>query len=153
LTWIKSYGAMLWFWGLSALVALVWWGARGQPLLLSFLWMGLGFIPYMFVDYMHRIPSRQTYLASAGLGWLIGAAIIRMKERYEKKYQWGVIAILLIIFFHNAGYIWTKKRQQFLERAQPTEQLLSFARSVDGPIYMKCFPLDPSYGEAALELI
>jgi hypothetical protein len=153
LTWVKSYGALLWFWGLSALVATVWWGSRGQPFLLSFLWMGISFIPYMFVDYMHRIPSRQTYLASAGLALLMGAAIVSMTERYGKHYRWGVRAVLVIILFHNVGYLWTKKRQQFLERAQPTEQLLSFAKRVDGPIYMKCFPLDRSYGEAALELI
>src|SRR5215831_4074734 len=59
----------------------------GSLFLLSFVWMGIGFIPYMFVDYMHRIPSRHTYLASAGLGWLMGAAIVIMKERYGKKYN------------------------------------------------------------------
>src|SRR6266508_2699093 len=46
-----------------------------SSIFVSFIWMGIGFIPYMFVDYMHRIPSRHTYLASAGLGWLMGAAI------------------------------------------------------------------------------
>src|SRR5262249_16390505 len=117
------------------------------------LWMGISFIPYMFVDYMHRIPSRQTYLASAGLAWVMGAAIVRMRERFEKNYRWVAPAVLLIILVHNVGYLWTKKRQQFLERAQPTERLLSFARRIDGPIFVKCFPLDPSYGEAALELV
>ncbi|HEX2490292.1 MAG TPA: hypothetical protein VHR27_12845, partial [Blastocatellia bacterium] len=106
----------------------------------SFIWMGIGFIPYMFVDYMRRIPSRQTYLASAGLAWLVGAAIVIMKERCAKNYKWAPPIILLLILSHNVAYLWTKKRQQFLERAQPTERLLSLARSVDGPIYVKCFP-------------
>src|SRR5262249_17468363 len=89
-----------------------------SSILVSFVWMGVGFIPYMFVDYMHRIPSRHTYLASAGLGWLMGAAIVVMNERYAKNYKWAPPVILLLILSHNVGYLWTKKRQQFLERAQ-----------------------------------
>jgi hypothetical protein len=223
-TWTKSYGAMLWFWGLSAALSMFLWsrsdrnkrrqetmknnheetksakqiedrgsriedrrsriedrgsriedrGSTIEPSLerrssifdprssildprssifISFLWIGIGFIPYMFVDYMHRIPSRQIYLASAGLAWLMGAAIVIMKERYGKKYRWMVTAVLLMILSHNVVYIWTKKRQHFLIRAQPTEQLLSLARSVDGPIFVKCFPLAQIHAEAALELI
>src|SRR5262245_52572398 len=117
--------------------------------------MGIGFIPYMFVDYMHRIPSRQIYLASAGLAWLVGAAIVVMKERFAKNYKWAPAVILALILSHNVAYLWTKKRQHFLQRAEPTEQLLSLARSVNGPIYVKCFPsnMDRSHAEAALELI
>jgi len=127
----------------------------GSLFLLSFVWMGIGFIPYMFVDYMHRIPSRHTYLASAGLGWLMGATIVVMKERYAKNYKWAPPVILLLILSHNVGYLWTKKRHQFLERAQPTERLIALARSVDGPIFVKCFPpnLAQTHAEAALELI
>jgi hypothetical protein len=126
-----------------------------SSIFVSFVWMGIGFMPYMFVDYMHRIPSRHTYLASAGLGWLMGAAIVVMKERYAKNYKWAPPVILLLILSHNVGYLWTKKRQQFLERAQPTERLIALARSVDGPIFVKCFPpnLAPTHAEAALELI
>jgi len=129
--------------------------AYGSLFLLSFIWMGIGFIPYMFVDYMHRIPSRHTYLASAGLGWLMGAAIVVMKERYAKNYKWAPPVVLLLILSHNVGYLWTKKRQQFLERAQPTERLIALARSVNGPIFVKCLPpnLAPTHAEAALELV
>ncbi|MGH9838398.1 MAG: ArnT family glycosyltransferase [Blastocatellia bacterium] len=153
ITWTKSYGAMLWFWGLTALLALLWWRAREQPLLLALIWMGIGFIPYMFVDYMHRIPSRQTYLASAGLAWLAGAAIVRMKERYRERHPWLVTAVLLLVVFHNVIYLWTFKRAQFRLRAEATEQLLSLARATDGPIFIKCFPLAPLHAEAAIELI
>jgi hypothetical protein len=181
-TWTKSYGRMLWFWGLSATISIFLWSRSGREdrgsriasearnaifdlrssildpqssILLSFIWMGIGFVPYMFVDYMRRIPSRQTYLASAGLAWLMGVAIVAMKERYVKHYKWAPPVILLMILSHNVAYLWTKKRQQFLERAQPTERLLSLARSVDGPIFVKCFspPLAPLHAEAALKLI
>ena len=168
ITWPVSYGRMLWFWGLASMIALFVWSRneRSQepqsairnlrsPVLVSVLWMGIGFIPYMFVDYMHKIPSRHTYLASAGLAWLIGAAIIAMKERCAKNYKLAPAAILLVILTHNVVYLWTKKHGQYLERAQPTERLLSLARSVDGPIYVKCFPsnLDRAHAEAALALI
>ncbi|HKQ77780.1 MAG TPA: hypothetical protein VJ810_29050 [Blastocatellia bacterium] len=203
LTWTKSYGAMLWFWGLTATISIVLWsrsdrnqrdaetmkinheetkGAkkiedrgsriedRGSTIgpslegrssildlrssiFISFLWIGIGFIPYMFVDYMHRIPSRQIYLASAGLAWLMGVAIVMMKERYWKNHKRIVTVVLLIILLHNVVYMWTKKREHFLGRAEPTEQLLSLARSVNGPIFVKCFPLAQIHAEAALELI
>jgi hypothetical protein len=127
-----------------------------QPaIIVSVLWIGIGFIPYMFVDYIHRLPSRHTYLASAGLAWLMGAAIIAMKERYAKNHKWAPAVILLVILTHNVAYLWTKKRQHFLERAEPTERLLSLARSVEGPIYVKCFPpnMGQAHAEAALKLI
>src|SRR5262245_3597766 len=165
-TWTNSYGRMLWFWGILAAAAVFLWSRSVRNpqsstielrslIFVSFIWMGIGFIPYMFVDYMHRIPSRQTYLASAGLAWLVGAAIVIMKERCAKNYKWAPPVILLLILSHNVAYLWTKKRQQFLERAQPTERLIALARSVNGPIFVKCFPpnLAPTHAEAALELI
>ncbi|MCI0660014.1 MAG: hypothetical protein L0220_02965 [Acidobacteria bacterium] len=151
ITWTKSYGAMLWFWGFAAIISLVVWRKTRQPFLLSLIWIGISFIPYMFVDYMHRIPSRQTYLASAGLAWLMGTAILNLKERYGKK--WVVNAVLVLMIIHNVTYLWTKKRQQFLVRAQPTEQLLSVAKNINGRILVKCFPLHRIHGESALELI
>ncbi len=153
LTWIKSYSAMLWFWGLSALLALLAWRERKPVLWLSLAWMGLGFIPYMFVDYMHRIPSRQTYLASAGLAWLLGAAIVKMQASFNASRAWLAPAILAILLIHNVGYLWTKKREQFRLRAQPTEEFLAFARKTSGPIYVKCFPLHPMYAESIMELM
>jgi hypothetical protein len=194
-TWTKSYGRMLWFWGLLAAISMFLWSRSGRDerrpetktedrgsriedgavharrfsildlrssildprssIFLSFIWMGIGFIPYMFVDYMHRIPSRQTYLASAGLAWLIGVAIVVMKERYAKNYKWAPAVILLLILLSNVAYLWTKKRQQFLERGQPTERLLALARNVDGPIFVKCFPppLAQLHAEAAIKLV
>jgi hypothetical protein len=77
-----------------------------------------------------------------------------MKDRFAKIYSGAPPIILLALLSHNVGYLWTKKRQQFLERAQPTERLLALARSVDGPIFVKCFPpnLAQLHAEAALKL-
>jgi len=54
---------------------------------------------------------------------------------------------------HNIGYIWTKKRIQFQERAAPTEQLLALAKSTRGPIFIKCFPREHLVAESAIELM
>jgi hypothetical protein len=170
-TWAKSYGRMLWFWGFLATIPMFLWARSVRSddpsldprssildlrssILVSFIWMAIGFIPYMFIDYMHRIPSRQTYLSSVGLALLVGAAIVVMEERFRKNYRWVAPVILLVILSHNVAYLWTKKRQQFLERSQPTERLVAFARIVNGPIFVKCFPppLAPLHAEAALKL-
>src|SRR5262245_5289865 len=103
ITWTKSYGAMLWFWGFTAIISLFVWRKTEQPLLLSLIWIGIGFIPYMFVDYMHRIPSRQTYIASVGLAWLMGTAILNLRERHGKR--WIVITVLVLMIFHSVTYL------------------------------------------------
>jgi len=152
-TWIKSYGALLWIWGFAALISLIKWKEWSQTFLLSFVWIGISFIPYMFVDYMHRIPSRQIYLASTGLAWLVGATIVVMKERYGLHHKRIVNTVLFLILLHNVGYLWVKKHPQFLLRAEPTEQLLALAQKTKGKIIMKCFPRQQIIGDAALELM
>jgi hypothetical protein len=106
----------------------------------------------MFVGYMHRIPSRQTYLASFGLALIVGTAIVAMRERLTGKYTWLAYSVLAIILIHNVGYLWIKKRPQFLERADPTEQLVKAVREADRPIYIECFPRDKIHAESAVEL-
>jgi hypothetical protein len=102
-------------------------------------WTGLALVPYSFITYMHRLPSRHTYLASAGLALLVGAGFVALRDRVGLR--WALAAAALVIAV-NVEILWTKKRQQFLERAAPTERLIALARKVNGPIYMRCFP-DP----------
>jgi hypothetical protein len=52
----------------------------------------------------------------------------------------------------NIGYLWTKKRSQFLERAAPTEQLIRMARETPGPIWVKCFPRNRFIAEEAVHI-
>jgi hypothetical protein len=105
-------------------------------------WIGVGLVPYSFLTYSTQIPSRQTYLASVGLVMLFGLAVNSLRKRGLSA-RW-VAALMVLLFVHNLGYLWTKKRHQFLERAQPTEQLIRLARSVSTPIWILCFPR-PSY--------
>ena len=152
ITWSRSFFALLWFWGLIALAALIIWRKHLRLILFALLWIAVSFVPYMFVAYMHRIPSRQTYLASFGLALIVGAAIVAMRKRLIGKYAWVAYSVLAIILIHNVGYLWYKKRPQFLERADPTEQLVKTVKQTDGPIYVECFPRDKIHAESAVEL-
>ena len=141
ITWPESYLRLLWVWGLLALAALLVLRATQyrRTAVIAAVWTGLALVPYSFITYMHRLPSRHTYLASAGLALLVGAGFVALRDRVGLR--WALAAAALVIAV-NVEILWTKKRQQFLERAAPTERLIALARKVNGPIYMRCFP-DP----------
>ncbi len=149
LTWPHSVGRLLWIFGWLALVALRfvgpdrWW--RGLPAALG--WMGIALVPYSFLTYSTRIPSRQVYLASAGLALLVGSALARIAGH---KFAAVVLAAMLVI---NTATLWTKKYRQFMERAAPTEALLDFARKTPGAIWVQCFPLPPFVAGEAMHLM
>lgn len=152
ITWSRSFFALLWFWGLIAIAALLMWRRNLRLLAFAMVWISIGFVPYMFVAYMHRIPSRQTYLASFGLALIVGAAIVAMREKLSGKYAWLAYSVLVVILVHNVGYLWLKKRPQYLERADPTEQLVKVMQQTSGPIYVECFPRDKIVAESAAEM-
>ena len=139
-----SCARLLWPWGLLALLALFVLRAKQhrQVVRVAALWIVLSFLPYSFLTYMHRIPSRQTYLASLGLAWIVAAGFWALQSRL-RLYRSAVIAsVAAIVLASNIGYIWTKKRLQFADRAAPVEALVALAQRTNGPIYMRSFP-DP----------
>jgi hypothetical protein len=137
---------VLWIWGLLALpVAFLSRPLRG-PAIFALVWIGIGLLPYSFLTYSTQIPSRQTYLASAGLALLFGMAVNALRPR------WLVAAVLVIALLHNVGYLWIRKRAQFAQRAAPTEQLIRLARSTTGPIWMRCFPRVPLIADEAVHM-
>jgi hypothetical protein len=97
------------------------------------------------LTYSTQIPSRQTYLASAGLALLVGLAMAEAPRRWAAP----VMAVVLAV---NVGYLWTKKRAQFLERAEPTEQLIRLARANPGPVWVRCFPRNHYIAEEAVHV-
>ncbi len=137
ITWPVSYTRMLWIWGLLALAV-----TRKWPVTPGLVWMAVGLLPYVFLTYMHRVPSRHTYIASLGLALVVGAALRQAKAP----------AVLALVVALNVGYLWIRKRPQFLERAAPTESLIAAARKAPGPVYVRCFPLAPITAEAAARL-
>jgi hypothetical protein len=154
LTWPNSFARLFWFWGLLAVLAVLIWRPVRYAKIVStgLLWAGLALVPYSFLTYSTRIPSRQTYLASAGVALVVGCAFATLQERWWRRRAVIVAAICALVVIHNVGYLWTKKRAQFLERAAPTEQLIALARTSKGPIFVECFPRPPLVADWAVRL-
>ena len=130
----KNVARLLWIWGWMAMPLVLRGKATRVAAVGSLAWIVLALLPYSFLTYSTQIPSRQTYLASAGLALLFGLAATQIASRRL------MAAVLVVALLHNAGYLWIRKRAQFLQRAEPTEQLIRLARQTDGPIRVQCFP-------------
>jgi hypothetical protein len=148
ITWPRGMARLLWIWGWIAGVALVVMRDRGVrcDVVRAMAWMGIALAPYSFLAYSTQIPSRQTYLASAGLAMLVGLAASRIRDR---RVAAVVVGVMLI---HNVGYLWTKKRAQFVERAAPTTELIALAERTRGRIWVRCFPWPRIVAEEAVRL-
>ncbi len=153
ITWPGNYVRILWIWGFVAAGAILL--ARDRALrrsgMAALAWIGIALLPYSFLVYSTRIPSRQTYLASAGLAMFFGLAMAHWQARAGSR-RGVVAAVAAVVLLHNVGYLWTKKRSQFLERAAPTEQLIARARQTPGPIWVRCFPRNHFIAEEAVHL-
>jgi hypothetical protein len=154
IVWRNSFGRLLWVWGAVSLVAIgfwrewrKWWPAVSTGLV----WISLTLLPFCFLTYMPRIPSRHTYLASAGLGLLIAAFFFAVLQRTAGR-RWIPAAVAALIVTHQAGYVLFVKHRQYVERAEPTEALLRFAKQVSGPIYIHCFPYGLYAAQTVLEV-
>lgn len=151
ITWPRSFGRVLWVWGLVAGAAILW--AKDRAVRCSaaaaLAWIGIGLVPYSFLTYSTAISSRQTYLASAGLAMLVGVALADWQGQVRRPWT---AAVLVLVLAHNVGYVWFRKRPQFLERAAPTEQLIALARRTSGPIWVRCFPRNGYIAEEAVHL-
>lgn len=154
IAWPRGFARVLWIWGFVAAgaIALRWQDRKlRMAALLALAWMGIALAPYSFLTYSAQIPSRQTYLASAGLAVLFGIALARLYGEGGTPRKLAA-ALAVIALIHNVGYLWTKKRTQFLQRAQPTEQLIQLAREKGGPIWVQCFPRPLLIAQEALHL-
>jgi len=152
---VRSGARLLWVWGAVALVALAGWKARRWTRLLwiAGVWTAITLLPYSFLTYMPFVPSRHTYFASIGLALLVAAALIELYTRTAPKYRKPAVALIAgVVIAHQCVYLWTKKQAQFELRARPTEELLRIAARAQSPVYVKCFPYDPSLAELALRI-
>jgi hypothetical protein len=146
---VSSLWHLIFIWGLLALGLLISIKARrrGPAVIAAFAWMILALTPYSFLTYMHRVPSRQTYLASVGLAWLVGLAFAEVRNLFKPR---AVVVVFAIVALVNVGILWTKKRRQFIERAEPTNALVEAARLADGAIHLSCFPYPFVIAQAAV---
>ncbi len=144
ITWPRSFSRLLWPWGWFALAVIAWqWRDRDlkKAGMLALVWIGIGLAPYSFLTfpYSTQIPSRQTYLASAGVALLFGLSLAQLSGNAPRAHI-VVPCVVALMLIHNVGWIWIKKRGQFLRRAEPTEQLIRLARETSGPIWVQCYP-------------
>mgnify|MGYP007039592486 CR=1 FL=1 len=154
-------GRLLWVWGavcLAAIVALRQWGRWKSTLGAAALWIGVTLMPYVFLTYMPRVPSRHTYFASAGLALIVGAGALSMGNALiarlgARRGAAAEILLVIAILGSETAYIWTVKRPQILARADSTEAFLHFARQHNGQIYLKCFPVSPLVAGSALRIV
>ena len=150
--WPRGMGRLLWVWGWLALAAIAWarqrelWRAAG----LALAWCGIALAPYSFLTYSTQIPSRQTYLASAGLALLFGLAVAYLETIPLASRKVLVAVVVIAAMVENIGMVWTRKRRQFVERAAPTDQLIRTAWIYGGPIWVQCFPRNHWIAEAAV---
>jgi len=110
--------------------------------------MAVGIVPYSFLSDMNRIPSRDTYIASAGLALLVGAVAVRLHQTRRRALLVSFSAIVLVA---NLEILWVKKMGQYQERAEPSEPLKQAAAKAKGPILIECTPMYKSNAEAVLE--
>jgi hypothetical protein len=134
---------MFWFWGLLAVGVLVTLlrrdGVRFVAVCLAF--GAAALLPYSFLTYMPRVPSRHTYMASVALALVVGAALTHLAPRIKSGWM---TALVTVIVLHNCIYLWTYKQRQFKERAMPTAALIDVLKSTSGPVVVECFPFPKS---------
>jgi hypothetical protein len=149
-TWPYGVARALGVCGGLALAALIVFRVR-KPALQALAWIGIALVPYSFLTYSRQIPSRQTYLASFGVALLVGLAMERLFAG-GRNVRRAAAVVAVAVLLGNIGYLWTKKRSQFLARAGPTEELIQLARRTDGPIWVRCFPRVPYIAQEAVHM-
>lgn len=141
---------LYWVWGVMSVCAGLWKKLPVKPVFQSFIWVLLALAPYSFLTYSLTIPSRQLYLASIGVALIVGAVVAHLERYFSKRW---IVLFLFIVGAHNCAILWTKRRDQFLARSAPTEQLISIARTTKGPIMLHCFPQPRIVAEETLRLV
>lgn len=149
----RSMARMLWAWGAIALALLAWlgWKTARSTIAVGLSWMAIALLPYSFLTYMPHVPSRHTYMASAGLA-LIAAAAFRCLLDYIGNRRAIAMAIVAVFAVAECGYLWTRKHRQFVERAAPTEELIRATRDFRGEVVLHCFPYSDSIAESTLKV-
>jgi hypothetical protein len=111
--------------------------------------MFISLVPYSFLTYMDRVPSRQTYFASVGLSLIVATAFRAIVASRRRTWTSALVTIVLV---HNCAYLWTKKQAQYERRAEPTEQLLSVYRRNPSSVRIECFPYNRWIAQYAVEI-
>jgi len=152
---VRSMGGLLWVWGLVTLLLFSMKVLRPWPRVvpIGLAWMVVTLLPYSFLTYMPRVPSRHTYWASVGLSLIVASGFLALRNHTAVlNRRWLVPAMASIIAIHQCGYLWTVLHHRYTFRAEPTERLLKVARETKGTIYANCFPYSPIIAQYAIEI-
>jgi hypothetical protein len=144
---IGSAVRALWIWGIVGLLAILVFAPRKRygVMALAICWILITLIPYSFLTYMPRVPSRHHYLAAVGCSLVLALGATTLQERFGRRWIIGLFALLIGV--HHISYLWAVKYHQFQERAEPIEALLRYMRHEQRrPVAIRCFPY--SFGEA-----
>ncbi len=145
-TLVRSVPRGLGLWGGFGLVLLLLWrkDAPWRAAVFAGVWYLAALMPYAFLTYMPRIPSRHHYLASGGMALLTGLAALLLLAKVKRP-RVVASALAAALFLHNALYLWLYKRPQFVQRAEVTEGLLRMvAANPREKVLLRC-PLLPLY--------
>lgn len=119
ITWPRGFARLMWIWGWVAAAILAIHCREAyvrKAAIAALVWIAIALLPYSFLTYSTQIPSRQTYLASAGLAALFGLAMAHLSAEGGRERR--IAAVLAIAALaHNMGYLWIRKRAQFIARA------------------------------------
>jgi hypothetical protein len=116
----------LWFWGGLSLAFLIRFrrSVQWRAFAAGACWLLAGLLPYCFLSYMPRIPSRHHYVGAAGAALIMGAGALALA-----RVRRGATAVLALAFVaQQETYLWTYKKRQFIERAELTEGIVRLAR-------------------------
>lgn len=150
---LRSGAGLLWPWGTAAVAAAAVRFLRpGLPLMaVSAGWILIALLPYSFLTYMPRVPSRHTYLASVGLAWLVAAAFLALAAAPTLRRRLGLVTALAgLALLHEGGYVLTVQHARYVQRAAPTELLFKAVGENSGAVRASCFPYSSYVAEYAL---
>lgn len=112
------------------------------------LWMVVTLLPYIFLTYQGHVPSRHTYLASAGMSWFVALGLSRLNRPQLTR------GFLMVFVTVNIWYLWIVKDRQFEERAAPTARLVEQLRVLPpGPLLVLDFPENPWIAKLTTRLV
>jgi len=149
---MESWWKLLFVWGFAAIGILLWTKKRSDWRIgiAASIWMIAGLFPFCFLTYMMQVPSRLTYIATAGLAWLVGAAAARLQGQHRNRALAAFCAVTLAV---NLEILWVKKMAQFRERAEPSELFRRAGEESDGTVRIKCDPLPDFTSAHVLESV
>ena len=153
--WTRSFGRLLWVWGFVALALAAFKVVRPKArlLALSLGWIGVTLLPYSFLTYMLRVPSRHTYLASAGVALLLAASLLALRQsKLHARRAWIAPALATMIVASESAYLWTVIHDRYVLRARPTEMLIEASRR-ERTIYASCFPYAPILAQSVFNVL